>query len=56
MLMIPKEAVAGKTVLVLGPTGQQGGAVAAALRASSWPVRALVRDPRSYGGNWVMTV
>ncbi|WCS24875.1 NmrA/HSCARG family protein [Methylobacterium sp. NMS14P] len=34
-----------KTVLVLGATGQQGGAVADALRASGWPVRALVRNP-----------
>ncbi len=33
------------TVLVLGATGQQGGAVADALRASGWPVRALVRAP-----------
>ncbi|KMO38220.1 NmrA/HSCARG family protein [Methylobacterium aquaticum] len=36
---------AGRTVLVLGATGQQGGAVAAALRANGWSVRALVRDP-----------
>lgn len=36
---------AGRTVLVLGATGQQGGAVAAALRATGWSVRALVRDP-----------
>lgn len=34
-----------KTVLVFGATGQQGGAVAAALRTSGWLVRALVRDP-----------
>lgn len=33
----------GKTVLVLGATGQQGGSVATALRADGWPVRALVR-------------
>lgn len=36
---------AGKTVLVFGATGQQGGAVAAALRSKGWPVRALVRNP-----------
>lgn len=36
-----------RTVLVFGATGQQGGAVAAALRARGWPVRALVRDPGS---------
>ncbi len=36
---------AGRTVLVLGATGQQGGAVAAALQANGWSVRALVRDP-----------
>ncbi|MET8554429.1 NmrA/HSCARG family protein [Streptomyces sp. NPDC004959] len=35
----------GKTVVVLGATGQQGGAVAAALRAGGWGVRAVVRDP-----------
>lgn len=34
-----------KTVLVLGATGQQGGAVARALRSAGWRVRALVRDP-----------
>lgn len=33
-----------KTVLVLGATGQQGGAVARSLRSNGWPVRALVRD------------
>lgn len=35
----------GKTVLVFGATGQQGGAVAHALRSRGWRVRALVRDP-----------
>lgn len=35
---------AAKTVLVFGATGQQGGAVAAALRAKAWAVRALVRS------------
>lgn len=34
-------------ILVFGATGQQGGSVAAALRAAGWPVRALVRDPAS---------
>lgn len=33
-----------KTVVVLGATGQQGGSVAAALRADGWNVRAVVRD------------
>ncbi|MCQ8239759.1 NmrA/HSCARG family protein [Rhizosaccharibacter radicis] len=36
-------------VLVFGATGQQGGAVAAALAANGWPVRALVRDPDGSG-------
>mgnify|MGYP000325385711 CR=1 FL=1 len=36
-----------KTILVFGATGQQGGAVANALRDQGWPVRALVRDPSS---------
>lgn len=35
-----------KTALVLGATGQQGGAVARQLLASGWRVRALVRDPQ----------
>ncbi|GAB1582911.1 NmrA/HSCARG family protein [Phyllobacterium phragmitis] len=34
-----------KTVLVFGATGQQGGAVARALRSTGWHVRALVREP-----------
>lgn len=34
-------------VLVLGATGQQGGATARALRRDGWRVRALVRDPAS---------
>ncbi len=37
----------GKTVLVFGATGQQGGSVADALLAAGWRVRALVRDPAS---------
>lgn len=36
-----------RTVLVLGATGQQGGATAAALQREGWHVRALVRDPKS---------
>jgi uncharacterized protein YbjT (DUF2867 family) len=32
-------------VLVVGATGQQGGAVARHLLAAGWPVRALTRDP-----------
>lgn len=32
------------TILVFGATGQQGGAVASALRAKGWPVKAFVRD------------
>lgn len=38
---------ANKAILVFGATGQQGGAVASALRAGGWTVRALVRDPES---------
>ena len=36
-----------KTVLVLGATGQQGGAVAAHLLADGWQVRAFTRDTSS---------
>lgn len=36
---------AGEVVVVLGATGQQGGAVASALVAAGWRVRAVVRDP-----------
>jgi uncharacterized protein YbjT (DUF2867 family) len=46
-----EEAAEAKTVLVFGATGQQGGAVAAALRANGWSVRALVRDPGSDKAN-----
>ncbi|WP_328584877.1 NmrA/HSCARG family protein [Streptomyces sp. NBC_00370] len=38
-----------KTVVVLGATGQQGGSVAAALRADGWNVRAVVRDVSNHG-------
>lgn len=33
-------------ILVMGATGQQGGAVARQLAANGWKVRALVRDPK----------
>jgi uncharacterized protein YbjT (DUF2867 family) len=36
---------AAKVILVTGATGTQGGAVARALLADSWRVRALTRDP-----------
>jgi uncharacterized protein YbjT (DUF2867 family) len=36
-----------KTVVVFGATGQQGGAVVAALRAQGWQVKAALRDPSS---------
>ncbi|WP_421407532.1 NmrA/HSCARG family protein [Agrobacterium tumefaciens] len=36
-----------KSVLVLGATGQQGGAVARSLRQTGWLVRTLVRDTSS---------
>ncbi|MDY7231902.1 NmrA/HSCARG family protein [Hyalangium rubrum] len=38
---------ADKVVVVIGPTGQQGGATAKHLAASGWRVRALVRGPES---------
>jgi uncharacterized protein YbjT (DUF2867 family) len=41
--------VSARPVLVLGATGGQGGAVAAALLRARRPVRALVRDPASPG-------
>ncbi len=40
-----KEMIRNKTILVIGATGNQGGAVARSLRARGWKVRALVRDP-----------
>ena len=42
-----QNASVGKSVLVFGATGQQGGSVASALKNKGWPVRALVRDPNS---------
>ena len=36
----------GSKALVFGATGQQGGAVARALKARGWSVRAFVRDPK----------
>ena len=38
--------MADRIVLVTGTTGQQGGAVAAALMRGGFKVRALVRDPK----------
>ncbi|WP_394825791.1 NmrA/HSCARG family protein [Pendulispora albinea] len=40
-------AAKNEFVLVLGATGQQGGATARALRRDGWRVRAFVRDPQS---------
>lgn len=37
----------GRTILVTGATGQQGGATAARLLQRGWNVRALTRDPES---------
>ncbi|MFS8200697.1 NmrA/HSCARG family protein [Streptomyces sp. CWNU-52B] len=39
---------ADRTVVVLGATGQQGGSVAAALRADGWRAGAVVRDPSGH--------
>ena len=41
---IEKDEGPDKIVLVFGATGQQGGAVASALRADGWAVKAFVRD------------
>jgi uncharacterized protein YbjT (DUF2867 family) len=43
--MTPEADERRRTVLVLGATGQQGGAVARHLLQAGWPVRALTRDP-----------
>jgi uncharacterized protein YbjT (DUF2867 family) len=37
----------GKTIVVVGATGLQGGVVTAHLLAGGWKVRALTRDPGS---------
>ncbi|TLW90341.1 NmrA/HSCARG family protein [Saccharomonospora piscinae] len=39
----------GRTIAVLGATGQQGGSTAASLLATGWTVRAVVRDPAADG-------
>jgi uncharacterized protein YbjT (DUF2867 family) len=41
--------VAGKTIVVVGATGQQGRAVTARLLSDGWQVRALTRDPEGVG-------
>jgi uncharacterized protein YbjT (DUF2867 family) len=41
--------VAGKTIVVVGATGQQGRAVTARLLTDGWQVRALTRDPEGVG-------
>ncbi len=38
----------GKTILVTGATGNQGGATARHLFADGWHVRALVRDDTTW--------
>ncbi|MFJ8027740.1 NmrA/HSCARG family protein [Streptomyces sp. NPDC096311] len=43
---MPTDVTRG-TVLVLGATGNQGGAVTHELLRRGWPVRALTRDPKS---------
>jgi uncharacterized protein YbjT (DUF2867 family) len=42
-------------VLVIGATGQQGGATARHLLADGWPVHALVRDPTSVAAQRLQT-
>ncbi len=44
-----KTNLTGRTILVTGATGQQGGATARHLLAEGYAVRALVRDPNSPG-------
>jgi uncharacterized protein YbjT (DUF2867 family) len=34
-----------KIILMIGATGQQGGATARHLLSNGWPIRALTRDP-----------
>ena len=46
-MSIDNSSAHDRTVLVFGATGQQGGAVARALRDLGWSVRALVRTPDS---------
>lgn len=41
----PSKANAGRTILVTGATGKQGGAVARHLRERGYTIRALTRDP-----------
>lgn len=41
----------GKTVVVVGATGKQGGATAAHLLAAGWHVRALTRNPTGPAGS-----
>jgi uncharacterized protein YbjT (DUF2867 family) len=41
--------VAGKTIVVVGATGQQGRAVTARLLSDGWQVRELTRDPEGVG-------
>jgi len=40
-------STAGKTVLVTGATGRQGGAVIRHMRGTGWSLRALVLNPSS---------
>jgi uncharacterized protein YbjT (DUF2867 family) len=44
-----KTSLAGQTIVVMGATGQQGGATGRHLLAERYSVRAVVRDPRSPG-------
>src|SRR5215467_8099198 len=43
-----------KTVLVMGATGRQGGAVIRRLMPKGWKLRALTRDPRSHAAQSLM--
>lgn len=42
-----------KVILVIGATGQQGGAVTKQLLANGWKVRALVRDPKKQASQFL---